>query len=84
MTRKLIPLAVASAIVGDPNGAGAEFFGQDRGDFITFHIDFDLIVASDAFGKQTLPWLTFGCWVRGSGAMEGQSVREDWQVKAVK
>jgi transglutaminase-like putative cysteine protease len=78
-----VPVDVVSAIASDA-GTGPEFFGQDRGDFITLHVDFDLVVETDAFGKQTVPWLTFGCWVVGSGAQEGVSIKEDWQVKPIK
>jgi hypothetical protein len=64
------------------NTAGLEFFGADPGDFLTLHVDMDLILDSLVFGRKSVPVLQgIAWWVKGQGSLEGPTVKEDWQVK---
>jgi hypothetical protein len=58
------------------------FFGRDEGDFLVFHVDPDLVLATNDSGKKTAPFLQgIYYWVSGSGSMADQSTHEDWQVR---
>jgi hypothetical protein len=60
-------------------------FGQDDGDFITFHLDSDFQVDTIHFGKQTADWLQGPIWwVTGDGKDEPTKTTEDWQVRSKK
>lgn len=76
-----VPADPAVAIVHDKTPAGLECFGNDRGDFITLHIDPDLEVDTFHFGKKKVEWLQgISFWVAGKGTFDGK-LREDWQVR---
>lgn len=79
-----VPVDMASAILHDPRGDGMQFFGNDRGDFITLHIDPDVIINTIHFGRKQTPWLqgvTF--WVTGQGDLKKLTTQELWVVKQI-
>jgi transglutaminase-like putative cysteine protease len=79
-----VPVDMASAILHDRAGNGARFFGNDPGDFITMHIDPDVIVDTIHFGRKQTPWMqgvTF--WVTGQGSLAKFTTQESWTVKQV-
>ena len=76
------PVDMASAILHDRNGNSARYFGNDPGDFITMHIDPDVMVDTIHFGKKQTPWMqgvTF--WVTGQGSLTNLKTTESWIVK---
>jgi len=77
-----VPIDMAGAIVHDKSFVGLEFFGKDKGDFITFHIDPNLTVDTKVSGQQTLVGLQRPAyWVRGLGTFDQHKEVEDWKVK---
>ncbi|MBV9124563.1 MAG: transglutaminase domain-containing protein [Planctomycetes bacterium] len=80
-----VPVDVASAILHDRSREGLRYFGQDAGDFLTFHVDPNLLLDTGLFGMQPLHNLqTPAWWLRGSGTLEPRSTSEDWQVRPLK
>jgi hypothetical protein len=78
------PIDMASAVLHDPRGDGMQYFGNDRGDFITMHIDPDVIINTIHFGRKQTPWLqgvTF--WVTGQGDLKNLTTQERWVVKQI-
>jgi hypothetical protein len=76
-----IPADVADAVLRDKSPEGLRYFGQDEADFVTLHVDTDLVFDT-YFGRKTVPWLqnpTF--WVTGSGTFDGQKTSVDWKVQ---
>jgi hypothetical protein len=72
----------------DPGAGGAKtfaplvFFGVDGGDFITFHVDPDLVLDSGLFGSKSLvgvqgvlPW-----WM-GGGRLDNWKISDEWVVE---
>jgi transglutaminase-like putative cysteine protease len=77
-----VPVDVASSIGLDKTKDGLSFFGNDRGDFLTFHVDTGLEVDTRTFGRQKVPYLQVPAyWFTGAGSGDGRTVKEDWVVK---
>ncbi|MCF7675818.1 MAG: hypothetical protein K9M97_10775 [Akkermansiaceae bacterium] len=85
---------VASGVLHDKSPAGPEYFGNDRGDFITLHLDHDLVFDTHHFGVKRMPLLqrpTY--WATGRGGFgaclkNGRDrfalaalMQEHWEVK---
>jgi transglutaminase-like putative cysteine protease len=80
-----VPVDVSSGVLHDKSKEGLKFFGNDRGDFITFHVDDELLLDTFHFGKAKVP-LTQGplWWVTGQGNLNNATVKESWTVKELK
>jgi transglutaminase-like putative cysteine protease len=77
-----VPVDMAGGIVHDQSEEGLRYFGRDRGDFLTFHTDTDLILDTQIFGKQTIHNLQQPAWwVRGLGTLEPTMITEGWVVE---
>ncbi|HUO08775.1 MAG TPA: transglutaminase-like domain-containing protein [Phycisphaerae bacterium] len=78
-----IPADLSGAVQCTPhNDTGLAYFGNDHGDFITMHTDFDLEVDALRLGHQhILANQGFAYWVTGTGTMTGQSSHEIWKVR---
>jgi transglutaminase-like putative cysteine protease len=75
-----VPVDPASAALSDKEGL--RHFGHDAGNFLTMHVDPDLLVNTVHFGQKTVPWLQgVSYWVAGAGSTEGGVTKTDWQVK---
>jgi len=80
-----VPVDVSSAILHDKSPQGLIFFGNDPGDFITFHIDGNLEIDTRLFGIKPLGNLqTTRWWLRGDGTLADEKVTEVWDVKTNK
>ena len=80
-----VPVDVSSGVLHDKTPEGLRFFGQDAGDFLTFHVDPDLKVDTLHFGVQPLGNLqTPAYWVTGGGTVDLVTYKEGWTVRAVK
>jgi transglutaminase-like putative cysteine protease len=67
-----------------PTDSGLAYFGNDHGDFITMHTDFDLEVDALNLGRQHLVAdQGFAYWVTGTGTMTGQTSHEVWEVRDI-
>ncbi|SIN96193.1 Transglutaminase-like superfamily protein [Singulisphaera sp. GP187] len=80
-----IPADPAAGLVYDQSAEGLRNFGHDEGDFLTLHVDPDLVLDTVHFGPQPTPFLNggLGVWVVGSGSLVNPRVRQDWQVREV-
>lgn len=77
-----VPVDPASAVLHDQSKEGVRYFGNDAGDFLTLHIDSDLLVDTHHFGKKTLPWLQgIAFWVAGGGTFDKPVTTEKWEVR---
>jgi transglutaminase-like putative cysteine protease len=77
-----VPVDVSSAILHDQSPEGLKFFGNDAGDFITFHVDGNFEIDTLLFGIKSLGNLqTTRWWIRGDGPLTDEQVIESWQVK---
>jgi transglutaminase-like putative cysteine protease len=77
-----VPVDVSSAILSDKSPQGLTYFGNDRGDFITFHVDGNLEIDTRLFGIKSLSQLqTTRWWIRGEGPLTDEKVAEAWDVK---
>lgn len=78
-----VPVDPASTALGDKGGL--RFFGHDAGNFLTMHVDTDLLVNTIHFGQKSVTWLQgVSFWVAGSGTTDNPMTRMDWQVKKMK
>jgi len=77
-----VPADVASGILHDRSKEGLSYFGNDPGDFLTFHVDPDLDLDARAFGRQQATCLQVPAhWVVGTGKLEETTPKEGWEVK---
>jgi transglutaminase-like putative cysteine protease len=80
-----VPVDLSSAILHDKSPQGLRFFGNDPGDFITFHIDPNFVIDSRLFGVKNVAQLqTPTWWLRGKGSLKNVETVQDWQVKRAK
>ena len=76
-----VPVDLSSAILHDRSAGKLEYFGKDKGDFITLHFDNDLALDTLFFGVRPMPLLQRpSYWVRGSGNLDKAVVHETWKV----
>jgi hypothetical protein len=69
-------------VLHDRSAAGLEYFGNDPGDFLVFHVDPDVLLDSVYFGRHQIRWFqSTAYWVTGSGTLDGARNRETWEVK---
>jgi hypothetical protein len=62
---------------------GLRYFGNDAGDFLTMHVDTDLVVDTGQLSsdKKSVPWLQgVKFWVKPPPSSKGEA-KESWQVK---
>jgi transglutaminase-like putative cysteine protease len=80
-----VPVDVSSAILHDKSPQGLKYFGNDPGDFVTFHVDGNLTVDTLLFGVKPLGNMqTTRWWIRGSGTLQDEKVTEAWDVTRTK
>jgi Transglutaminase-like superfamily len=67
-----VPADIGSAVHSEKPTDGLEHFGSDDGDFLTLHVDTDLVLDTIYFERKTIDWLqTPMFWVTGTGTLEG-------------
>ena len=77
-----VPADLSGAILHDKTPAGLEYFGHDKGDFLTFHIDPNISIDTKLSGKNVLNSLQRPAfWVHGKGSYDPHTEVEDWKVK---
>jgi hypothetical protein len=80
-----VPVDISAGWEKDAFTAGFDFFGNDRGDFLVFHVDPNLTIDSKLAGKQDIYSLQLpSYYIRGRGNIEPHKETEDWQVKVEK
>jgi transglutaminase-like putative cysteine protease len=79
-----IPADLSSAVLHDPSEEKTEFFGKDRGDFITFHIDPELVLDTRNFGGKPHEFLQKASyWATGLGNFDRSSQTENWTCEPI-
>ncbi len=77
-----VPADPAGAIRSGRKTQGLEFFGNDNGDFLTHHIDTD-IVLDTYFGSKSYEWMMDpGLWEIGGGSLDGNTIKIDVTVES--
>ena len=80
-----VPVDLASGILHDTTTQGLKFFGNDPGNFITFHVDPNLVIDTQLFGVKTVGNLQkVAWWLRTKGPLKNGKATQDWQVKRTK
>lgn len=80
-----VPVDVSSGILHDKTPAGLDYFGNDRGDFITLHLDHDLSFEPFSFGVKTVALLQRAAyWTTGRGHLRDAVIKEGWEVTPIK
>jgi transglutaminase-like putative cysteine protease len=77
-----VPVDVSGAVSDRERGEFA-CFGNDPGDFVTMHLDHDLVLPTVGGGKEArfgLQRFTYG-W-RGKGSAKGERMQDRWTVEA--
>jgi transglutaminase-like putative cysteine protease len=79
-----VPVDQSAAVLQDKSADELAHFGKDPGDFLAFHVDFELTLDTGPFGRDTFRSLWFACWPTGTGDANDRRQREDWQVEVVR
>ncbi len=75
-----VPVELAGAVAWHDVDAD-RCFGADEGNFLTLHVDTDMVIDSFRFGKQNIGWRQGALWwVYGMGGLDGLAESERWQV----
>ena len=56
-------------------------FGYDAGDFLVDQVDYDLVLDTGVYGKQTPPWVWCSAWPIGNGERTNPVLSDDWKVR---
>jgi hypothetical protein len=77
-----VPVDMSRA-VSQKEGAALKYFGDDRGDFIVFHVDSDFILDTIHDGPKPHEYLqTPYMWATGQGKFDDVKSKQNWQVKS--
>jgi len=77
-----VPVDLASGILHDRSRDGLAYFGNDRGDFLTLHIDPSLELDTRFLGRKTVSCLQVPAyWAAGPGSVDSRTIKEGWEVK---
>jgi transglutaminase-like putative cysteine protease len=70
-----------SLAVSEKTADPLKFFGKFDGNFVTLHIDPDLVLDSIYFGTSEIPWMQSPLyWVTGGGNLDGVKTETTWQT----
>lgn len=76
-----IPVEISGA-VSNKAADSLRFFGNDHGNFVTFHVDPDFVLDTKLFGERSVRNLQSPAfWFKGPGCLEGKSESSSWKVK---
>lgn len=79
-----VPVDLSSAVLHDKTEEGLQYFGHDRGDFLTVHVDPEIEVDTIHFGRKSFNFMQgFHYYVTGSGKLDGETMKLDWQVEVL-
>ena len=76
-----VPADIAGAIRSNRSPEGLECFGNDSAEFLTHHIDTDLLIET-FLGRKTLEWLPdVTWWVKGTGSFDALQTKATMDVE---
>lgn len=77
-----VPVDVSSAISHDKTPEGLYCFGNDKGDFLTMHVDPEITVDTIYFGEKTVNFLQqYHYYVTGKGMLTNTKQTINWLVE---
>lgn len=77
-----VPADPAGAVMHDKSVGKLEYFGNDPGQFLTLHVDNELLLDTARFGVRKMTLLQRASfWARGDGSVQDAVMTEDWTVK---
>jgi hypothetical protein len=80
-----IPIDMSLAVKDDKSEEGLAFFGVDKADFITFHVDPDMSLDTGLFGVEPVDNVQRPAWwAAGRGSPNPFRAAEKWTVKVLK
>jgi transglutaminase-like putative cysteine protease len=79
-----VPVDLSSAVEYDKTPAGLRYFGHDKGEFITLHLDYDVEFDTVARGMRTARHLqNVRYHVVGNGNLDSAKIDHRWQVETL-
>ena len=79
-----VPIELSGAVSAKERGA-LDFFGRFAGDFVTLHVDTDLMINSIYFGVSNIRNMQSPLfWVTGAGTVKGYTAQTTWQTRSRK
>lgn len=80
-----VPVDLSGGVEFDKkNPKNLDHFGNDPGDFLTFHFDPNLVVESVLFGPKPVHNLQYPMWWwTGTGSTDPKNITEGWQVAEI-
>ena len=77
-----VPADIGQAVPFDRSPDGRKYFGNDPGDFLTFHVDPNVVVDTGPTGLKPVMCLQNPAWwVTGQGSVSPTVITEGWEVK---
>ncbi|MCE9608534.1 MAG: transglutaminase-like domain-containing protein [Planctomycetia bacterium] len=77
-----VPLDLSSAVSYEKEPEGLTYFGHDRGDFITMHVDPELKLDTGSTGIKSINWLQqYHYYVQGKGNVKNTKQTIGWVVE---
>jgi len=78
-----VPVDVSVAVDFDKKPGSLQHFGDDPGNFLTFHFDADLAVEVPKLGRQVTRFMQEPAYFfLGKGSLEGEVRQSDWVVES--
>lgn len=78
-----VPADLSSAVLHDTSPEKLHFFGHDRGDFLTWHIDSDITYDTVRFGTKHAALLQLPAyWAAGTGSFDDLRGFQNWHVES--
>lgn len=78
-----VPADLSSAVLHDKSPEKLHFFGHDRGDFLTWHIDSDITYDTVRFGTKHAALLQLPTyWAAATGSFDDLRGVQDWHVES--
>jgi transglutaminase-like putative cysteine protease len=79
-----IPVDLSGAVEFDKTPEGLRYFGNDKGDFLTVHLDYDVEFDSGLWGVKSVRHLqSVHYYVRGEGTLDNARIDRNWQVETL-
>jgi transglutaminase-like putative cysteine protease len=80
-----VPVDVSVAVDYDKKPGSLKHFGDDPGNFLTFHFDADLMLDVPVVGKKPIRFMQEPAYFfEGRGSLEGAVIQSDWVVEGTR
>ena len=80
-----MPVDVSVAVDYDKKPGSLQHFGQDPGNFLTFHYDADITLNVPQQGQKSIRFMQEPAYFfQGRGSLEGEVKQSDWIVETAR